>query len=94
MGKVGRTTRTELRHQAHITNGGYVNTALEDVNFGYTDDEADVLVAMWNEGRCLLSMGKTLNRPPLEIFVVLAQLDIEGRLDERPGKVWGDKRDD
>ena len=82
--------RTDYLHRTHtIEKRGYMHTALEDVNFGYTDLEKDTLLEMWREGRSFLDMADTLQRPNIDIFVILADLDIRGLLADRPGKIWG-----
>jgi len=76
---------TELRQWSYQYNQeGTIRTALEHVNFGYIDEEADVLIEMCREGRSIYDMADTLRRPTDDIFVIVWDLAHKGkvRLDE------------
>lgn len=61
----------ELRQWSYQWHGrGTIHTALEHINFGYTDEEADVITAMAAEGRDIFDMAKTLRRSTDDVFVI------------------------
>lgn len=62
---------------------------LEELDFGWTRREKNLAKDMWNEGKPIDEMARIFNRKPDEVFMLLFELARKGRIQERPGWIYG-----
>lgn len=82
--------RSERLHLAYaIEKRGELYICFDDCNLAWTNEEIDVYISMWEEGRHQADMYQTLLRPDIEIDALSLCLAYENKIKPRPGGVLG-----
>ena len=79
----------ELKHARNHEEPKYI--ALEDLNFAWLEEEIVTVIQMWSEGRPIWDIADALKRPQEEVFILLVDLSLKGRIRKRAGGVYGDR---
>ena len=64
--------------------------ALEEVDLTFAVSEVIDVREMWEAGISLEDMSKRLIRDPHEVFTLLLDLSLRGRIEKRSGGIYGD----
>lgn len=73
-----------------IRKAGETYFACDGIDFMWSAQEADMAVELWNEGKDLWSIKKTLRRPLPDVEMLIYSLAREGKLKKRKRGAWGD----
>jgi hypothetical protein len=66
-----------------------IYTALEDLDFLLDLKEVEEIDFLWSEGRSIVDISKYYKRNQNEVFVLLLDRAIKGRIDGRSGGIFG-----
>lgn len=68
---------------------GELYIACEELNFTWHSSEVSEVAAMWRKGKSINGIAKSFKRKPVEIVLLLIDLDYSGRIKKRPGGIFG-----
>lgn len=86
MGRIGRAAMIEIRHSRNHEEPKYI--AGEDWNFAWLDCEMATVIQMWRRGKTLVEMADELQRLPIEVLILLADLLEKGTIQQQKGFRW------
>ena len=76
----------ELKHARNHEEPKYI--AGEDWNFAWLDCEKATVIQMWRRGKTLVDMADAVQRLPIEVLILLADLLERGAIQPRKGFRW------
>lgn len=79
----------ELKHIRNYKEPKYI--ALEDLNFAWLEEEIQLVMRMWNEGRAIWDIADALKRPQEEVLILLIDMSMKGGIRKRTGGVFGNR---
>lgn len=87
MGRVGRAALIELRHSRNHEEPKYI--AGEDWNFAWLNSEMATVIQMWRRGKTtLVDMADAVQRLPIEVLILLADLLERGAIQPQKRFRW------
>lgn len=81
---IEETHMTEKRLNTYI--------ALEDLNFFWDYKEVKEFRHMWERGFAIWDIANVFNRDPDEVMLLAMDQARKGRIQMRPGGLWGNRR--
>ena len=90
-----KATRNPLRDEPKRRNKAKnpsVRIVLEDLNFSWTDSDEKKVTNLWNSGASIVEISEVRKGKyrQEEVFMLLLDLVLGGKIKSRPGGVFGD----
>lgn len=65
--------------------------ALENADFGWRDEQVEVVDQLWKDGAPIDEIAKLMSRPARDVFLLIFDRLESGRLKEREGSIFGER---
>lgn len=62
---------------------------LEELDFEWKDEDVTSVQAMWKKGLGLVEISQNIKHRPEEVFLLLMDLNLKGKIKNRRGFIWG-----
>ena len=80
--------RVEMRYQA-LREPVYI--VGKEWCYTWYGHEVDKVIRLYNDGHHISLIARRLDREPRDVFLLLLDLAEQGRIERRPGLIWGTK---
>ena len=84
---------TEVRHMEHARQGGGFRILMIDDNIAITPREEEYFIQLYNDGVPIWEIVEKMQRAEKVLVVLWYELAEEGKIEPRPGGVYGKARE-